>query len=189
MDKKKTQTMRISDLELELIKSLFADNEALLFIIRKVFIQADITEEESKLIEQSFKTDEVHKMMRKVFLPEIDTDVPLGQNIDLWMTIDLKDKNPDELFTHLIAREKVIAFIEEGLSRLKIPVKAGTDKLIKFSIAEEKAKAEETYINLLARNTVINHVDQQLIQIKLLAGQKTETIEQTKSRLQKDSTK
>jgi hypothetical protein len=48
---------------------------------------------------------------------------------------------------------------------------------------------ETDYIWLTARNTFINHVDQQLIQIKFLAGQTDETVEQTKERLSKDSSK
>lgn len=104
--------MRISDSELELIKSVFADN------------------------------DELLKLMRKIFLPEIDVKAPLGQQIDLWMTIKVEDLSP-----------------------------------------------EEVIINLKARNTLITHLEMCLNQLKVLAGQKTETVEATKERLKKDSTK
>ncbi len=89
------QQMRITDKELELIKSTYAGNEELLMLLRKIF------------------------------LPEIDPATPLGQNIDLWMTMKIEDLSP-----------------------------------------------EEAIINLKARNTVIQHIEQQLLSLKLLAGQR-----------------
>lgn len=106
------QQMRITDKELELIKSTYAGNEELLMLLRKVF------------------------------LPELDPATPLGQNLDLWMTLKVEDLSP-----------------------------------------------EEAIINLKARNTVIQHIEQQLLSLKLLAGQRDESVEETKTRLQQDSTK
>lgn len=104
--------MRITDAELEIIKALFAENEPAL------------------------------KLMRKIFLPELDPTTPIGQNIDLWMTIKVEDMSP-----------------------------------------------EEALINIKARNTLISHVEQQLMQLKTLAGMKKESVEETKNRLLKDSSK
>lgn len=104
--------MRITDLELQLIKSTFAGNEELLMLLRKIF------------------------------LPELDASLPLGQNLDLWMTLKIDDMDP-----------------------------------------------EQAIINLKARNTVIQHIEQQLLSLKLLAGMKEESVEETKARLQDDSNK
>ena len=104
--------MRITDAELAIIKSLFAENEPAL------------------------------KLMRKIFLPELDPNAPIGQNIDLWMTVKIEDM----------------------------------DK-------------EAALVNLKARNTLISHVEQQLMQLKVLAGLKKESVEETKERLAKDSSK
>jgi hypothetical protein len=113
MDNKKNgQQMRITDAELSLIKNTFAGNEELI------------------------------KLLRKLFLPELDPTAPIGQVIDLWMTVSLESQTP-----------------------------------------------EQAIINLKARNTLINHIEQQLLQIKVLAGDKNETVEQTKERLQKNSNK
>ena len=106
------QQMRISDLELQLIKSTFAGNEELLMLLRKIF------------------------------LPELDASLPLGQNLDLWMTLKIDDMDP-----------------------------------------------EQAIINLKARHTVIQHIEQQLLSLKLLAGMKEESVEDTKKRLQQDSAK
>lgn len=108
----KGQQMRISDKELELIKSTFAGNEELLMLLRKVF------------------------------LPEIQPNLPLGQNLDLWMTLKVEDMT-----------------------------------------------AEEALINIKARNTLISHIEFQLNSLKALAGQKNETVEETKNRLAQNSNK
>lgn len=104
--------MRITDDELALIKATFANNEPLL------------------------------KLMRKMFLPEIDPAAPIGQIIDLWMTLDTKEQSP-----------------------------------------------EDVKISLLARNQLIQHVEGQLQQLKVLAGSPDETPEETKERLAKNSSK
>jgi hypothetical protein len=106
-----SQEMRITDEELALIKSTFAGNEKLL------------------------------KLLRKIFLPEITADAPIGQNIDLWMTLKV-----DEL------------------------------------------PHEQAIVNIKARNTVIQHLEMCLGQLNILAGIKDETVDQTKTRLKKDST-
>lgn len=104
--------MRITDAELSLINNTFAGNDPLL------------------------------KLLRKIFLPELDPKAPLGQNIDLWMTLKIDD----------------------------MPM-------------------EQALVNLKARNTVISHIDQQLIQLRTLAGFKKETLDETKKRLEADSSK
>lgn len=106
------QQMRLSDTDLSIIKNTFADNEELI------------------------------KVLRKIFLPELSADVPLGQNIDLWMTLKVDDLEP-----------------------------------------------EQAIINLKARNTVIQHLEMCLMQLNVLAGSKEETVEATKERLKKDSSK
>lgn len=104
--------MRITDEELELLKSTFANNERLVLL------------------------------MRKIFLPEVDYDAPIGQVIDLYLSLKTEDVTP-----------------------------------------------EQALINLKARNTLVTHVESCLLQISMLAGQKEESVEETKERLQKDSTR
>lgn len=104
--------MRITEADLAVIKSLFAEN------------------------------DEALKVMRKVFLPEITSDAPLGQVVDLWLTLPLDGQTP-----------------------------------------------EQALINIKSRNLVIQHIEQQLLQLRSLAGRKDESVEQTRNRLGKNSTK
>lgn len=104
--------MRFTPEELALLKGAFADNDALLMVLRKVF------------------------------LPELDPVAPIGQLIDLWMTVDVRTMNP-----------------------------------------------EQAQVLILARQQLIGHLEQQLMQIQILANQKEETADEAAARQQKDSTK
>ena len=105
------QEMRITDAEMGVIKATFAENEALL------------------------------KLMRKVFLPEIDVNAPVGNQVDLYMSL------------------------------------------------KGEGSIEQQLINLQARNMLISHIEMCLLQLKLLSGKKEESVEATKEKLKKDSSK
>ena len=109
---KNGEQMRITPVELEVLRNTFRGNEELL------------------------------RVLRKLFLPEVDPYAPLGQNFDLWMTVKIEDLTP-----------------------------------------------EQALINIKARNTLINHLDMVLMQIKTLAESKDESVEEVKARLKQDSTK
>lgn len=102
-----------------------------------------IKEEEIDMIKSAFKGNEkLLKVLRKIFLPEITADAPLGQNIDLWMTI---------------------------------PVGQLTE--------------QQAIVNLLARNQLIQHVESQLLQLRILAETDAKTLEEARESLKKDSSK
>ena len=102
-----------------------------------------ITDKDLSMIKNTFAgKDELLKVLRKIFLPELTADAPIGQNMDLWMTLKVDDMT-----------------------------------------------AEQALINIKARNTVIQHVEMCLNQLKVLSVMKDETVEATKERNKKDSSK
>lgn len=105
--------------------------------------QMRITEDEIKVIKGLFKDNEpALKVMRKIFLPEIDPKAPLGGMIDLWMTVETKNLS-----------------------------------------------MEEALVNLKARNMLITHTEQMLIQLSMLANQEDLTPEQVKAKAKINSSK
>lgn len=79
-----------------------------------------ITPEEKATIEQTFGGNtKLLKLMRKIFLPEYDPNAPLGQTIDLWMTINLENLTSQEKEIRIQARNEVILHIENQLIQLK----------------------------------------------------------------------
>lgn len=186
---KKPQTMRYSDDELRMIKSNFAENESLLLLMRKAMFQFPMTAEERELLANQFSSEEINKLMRKTFLPEIQDDIPLGQSIDLWMTVEMRDKDPQRVMVDLLVRKRLIERLETGLECLKGVVPVDFDPVVKYSPNIVMSESYDEYVRVNSRNTYISHIEQQLIQLKLLAGLKEETIEESKERLKKDSAK
>jgi hypothetical protein len=187
--KKEKRSMRYSDVELATIKTFFAENDELLIAIRKSFLQLPLTAVEQALLITLKNSEDILKVLRKTFLPTIDGDAPFNQVVDLWMTIDLKDKDPKEALTMITAREKLITYLEQQLKVLEGGVPSVNDIQLSDCVKVLKSKAEDTYTNFIMRNTLISHVEQQLSMLSVLSGQKTETVEQTKERLAKNSMK
>lgn len=86
----KAPEMRITDKDIFLIKSAFADN------------------------------DELLKVIRKVFLPELDPEAPIGQQIDLYMTVKVEDMDPETALINIKARNMLIGHLEMCLGQLKV---------------------------------------------------------------------
>jgi hypothetical protein len=180
----KEQTKMFSDEELDLIKLKFENNLPLLKAMRKVFLQIPISEKEDIAIKTNFN-DDLIKVVRKAFLPTIDGDAPINQVIDLWMTIKIDDKNPEEADLFIKARAIVLDYIDQQLNVL-----AGNGKEdIKFIDLLDDVNIVQKYINLIARNTIILHTENQLNVLNILANMKEETEEEQKERQNKDSSK
>lgn len=79
-----------------------------------------ITKPERRLIQNTFQGQEdLLRLMRKVFLPELDPSLPLGQNMDLWMTVKLEGLSLEEQLINLKARNALISHIDNCLITLK----------------------------------------------------------------------
>lgn len=174
--------MRFSESELELIKSTFAENLDLLKALRKFFLQIPVSQETLNF----FKAKPLLDLIRKTFLPTITGEEPLNQAIDLWMTIQMGEKTVDEFVLHIQARDLVIKYLDQMLSILdgKNITPINFEKFLGI-----KSNEEIMYMNLIARNTIITHIEQQLTQLYLLAGLKKETPKETIERLKKSSNK
>lgn len=81
--------------------------------------QMRFSDHELKLVQATFKDNiDLLKLMRKVFLPELDPKAPLSQNIDLWMTLDLNG-DPEQVLINIKARNLLITHIEQRLMELQ----------------------------------------------------------------------
>jgi len=189
----KKQQMRYTDAELSMIQNTFRDNDGLLMTMRKVFLQMDLSDDEKKIIVGNFKgKKDLLALMSKTFNPTLDPDAPRHQLMDLWLTVDVEKKAIDDLLPVFKAREMLIKLLSQQLGELEyiseglgISRKINIDSLTKLGAKS----AESFYTGLVARNTLIMHVEVQLSQLEILAGQDDETVEETKERLEKDSTK
>lgn len=186
--KKVTQPMRYSDEELSLIKNTFCENDELLRALRKVIFQGVLNDEEMKIIRSFNVQPEAVKVLRKTILPEIDLDAPFFQMVDLYVNIDTKESSIEKAYPMAVARDMVVDYLDQ---QFKVLIGEEEKPTIIFSkLHSPKGKdIEAAFTELAARNTLLQHVDFQLLQLKTLAGQKEETIEQTKARIFKNSAK
>ena len=126
-------------------------------------------------------------VFQKTMLPTIDPTAPLHQLVDLYVNIDTKEKGVLGAYPLILARDIVVDYIADRMAVLE-----GTKKKGSFTLSDlmkRDVEMETRFANLSARNTLLVHIDSQLVQLQLLAGLKTETVEQTKARLEKNSNK
>ena len=182
---RKGQTMRFTDGELSLIKGLFADNEALLYAIRKSMLGFILDENEKSLIKGLSK--EAHALIRKTFLPSIDPASPFFQMTDMAMglNVEIKGMNMEDAMPAIISKSIEIQYISEALDILE-----GKDIKHEYNL-EDLANLydEAVFVNITARNYLLSYIDSNCKQLEFLAGTKEETVEETVARLQKNSAK
>lgn len=181
MDKK--QQMRYDDRELNLIRNTFKDRDELLKAIRKIMLGCDISETELIMVRDSY-TKEVAELFTKMCLPTVVGNEPIGQTIDLWMTIDVKDRSPEMADINIRARGELLKMIAKGLKQLEQnkPFK----NAMSFKVSDD---AKQEVIDLMVRNTYISHVEQRLLELKSLASIPEETEEERQERIVKNSSR
>lgn len=180
--------MRFTDEELSVFKNTFAENSDALSAIRKLFLQMPLDPIDQQVIESARKSKELLHVIRKTFLPTLDPKAPPHQLVDLWLTLDIKEKMYEVAYPHMLARQTLLDYLEQQLKFIETGVEVREITMEK--LADIKGKdAQTAYCDMLARNTVIGHTEQQIAQIDLLAGMKKETVAETKLRLWKNSNK
>ncbi len=80
---------RLTDQDYALIKSMFADNDANL------------------------------KVLRKIFFPELSADNPVGMNFDLWTQTNFDGMSAEEMVIAVQARKMLVMHVEACLQMLK----------------------------------------------------------------------
>lgn len=179
---------RFTDEELGLLKNAFSESFPVLRLLRVIFLQMPMSEQDEIEWRRIFKGNkELCKLMKKIFLPELDADMPLMQQIDLYLTLNIADKEPEHACLLIDAREVVVQYLYQQLEILE----EGGDADLHLSelLSTDNKTGIERFRDFLARNAIITHVEQQLNQIYMLAGKKTETPEETIKRLSQDSSK
>ena len=181
----KGQTMRFTNSELSLIKVLFAENEPLLFVIRKSILGFKLNENEENLVKGLSK--ETTTLLRKAFLPDLDPSSPLFQLTDMVMglNVDMKGQTQEFSIPMIAAKSIEIQYMEEAMDILE-----GKDVKHEHTLQSlANLKDENAFVNVTARNYLLSYIDSNCKQLEFLAGTKEETVEETISRLQKNSNK
>lgn len=189
MARQKDQKMRFNDAELSLIKSFFAENDDLLFLIRKVMYQFELEKDEVKQLE-SIRSESFSKLLNKVFLPSFEPDAPMFQMADMIMglQVDMKTLGVEAMEPLIRSKAVQIDYIRQQLDYLCEGVESNDIKLTSLAVIDD-SNIEKTYINIHARNYISSYIDSNIQQLQFLAGKKDETVAETMERLQKNSNK
>lgn len=191
MARDKDQILIYTEAELQLLKKVFADNEALIYTIRKVLLQFPLTAAEKQMIKLEV-TPAVYDLLKKRIFPDLSPDLPLGQLGDIYQTLtnDLKVKMVEDMGPQFRAKQIEIDYFEQQFAVLK-DIDAGHD--IKIKLEDLKSLLNKTdydmFVDTTARNFILGYIDPMLNMIKVTAGQKEETVAQTKERMTRDSSK
>ena len=189
--RQKGQMLLFSDVELNVLKGAFADNEDLLFAVRKVLLQFELNDVEKTLI-RSFITEPVYNVVKKRLLTEIDPELPLGQLSNLVFTIQEKMKSTpvEDMAPVFDALQLEKEYLEQQFKVLKDIDGRNVTKIFLNELPILKGKdAYNRYVDLTAFTFITSYVDTMLIHIRTLAGKKEETMEELKKRIQRDSAK
>lgn len=193
--RQKNQILLFSDAELSLIKNTFADEagEEVLYLLRDALLQFPMTVDEKKRL-KGVMNSEVYRIVRKRLLPQIDKESIMGNSGDLWqsLTNDLKSKTVDDMAPLFKSKELEIKYLEQQFDYLMDVERDFVPEIVLDDlkkISDVRAEMHLWYINTTARNFIIGYVEANLLMLKSLAGQKSESLEEAKKRLSRDSSK
>ena len=174
--RQKNQLMKYNDQELELLRVLFKDNEDLLFIIRKVFLQFELEEAERKILD-GVMNDKTFALLKKIFFPEIDPDAPLFQISDLILTLKNEMEGKESSALIFQAKQIEMDYLAQQLEVLKdekAEQKIKLSELAKLSDGEVIKDAYELIPNITARNWLLSKIDTEIRDMKILSQRSAE---------------
>lgn len=189
MARDKGQVFLFSDAELSLIKSVFAENEELIYAVRNVLLQFENSPVENKLV-KDFITEPVIAVLKKRIFPQVEKDLPLTQLGDLLQTLnkDMQAKGPEEMEPLFMAKLIEIEYLDQQF------VELSGEKVIRIHSLDDWANlkgksATQMYVETTARNFILAYVDGMLMHLKTIAGEKKESLEEAKKRMERNSSK
>lgn len=185
----KDQKMMFNNEELSLLKNTFAGDDTLLYTIRKVFLQLPLSEAEHGLI-KTVVNDNVIRLLKKRMLPEISPEFPLGQipSVLTTLTNNINSRDVETMAPQFEAKQLEIEYLEQQFKVLKDPSSEQPISLKEMGVLKGKSPQQQ-FVDMTAYLFLLGYIDPSLMMVKMLAGEKEETLEQTKERLERNSTK
>lgn len=168
-----------NDQDLETIKSLFADNDATVRAIRNHYLLFPKSSEDAAIL--NMLTPKQKDFLSRLFLPIASSDNPIGRISDAWGTINTELGLGAVPF--IKARHRTLKYLKERNDSLF----GNGESTLTLDVVE--ADDMESFVMVETRRVVFHLIDQQLRTCVALAGKKEESVEETKERLLKDSSK
>lgn len=176
-----------SDKDIELIKSVFAENDFLLIAVRKLFFGGELTSDEKKAITDTFRNKEVIEVFRRKVYSSENFDTPIGQVSDIWLGAEEQvfGATRDTIYQTVHSKAAVKSMFETAFKLLE---NIDGEK-VSISYDPMSTAYDELAVGLIARNLYIKAIETALFSLKTIAGMKDEKLEDTLKRLKQDSSK
>jgi len=214
-EEKEKRLNRFTKEEDELIKNTFRDNEELLKSLRKFFYQLPLNAVDLSNLEINRKNKPLLKVLRRRLLPEIEADLPfsaLTKQVDQFTVIPINQLMPESAVSHIKAMEMFRAYMNQQLEILESGKFTSTPEKCSGHLVEPKLKFKELsiltedndnstssvkmlkpdlviYLNIFARNQVLEQVEQQLLLLDLKANERELTQDEMDDMKRKNSSK
>lgn len=187
----KGQIERFSKAEKELIKKVFKDS-VVLYSLRNFFWQVELPEERKLL---KFDEDTL-RIIKKVMLPDIEREVPLGQQADETkdaLLDQLAVMNPALAVIMIDANDLRVQYLTQRFNKIvsgKLDPEEGELVLKDLKKPMSVEQDDIRHINMLAYQSICRYIDGKIYAFEHYSNPpKEETEKEKNERLEKDSTK
>lgn len=190
----KNQQFIYNSEELSLLKNTFAENEPLLYTLRKVFLQFDLSKDEVVHLKSAINEDVVN-VLKKRILPDLSPEYPLGQIPSMMTTLtdqlrarDVEDMRPQ--FSAKVVEEQYLNQQFTALEAILADKEVPKPKIVLKDLGQLADKpADEAFVEMTAYLFLLGYIDPMFILIRSIAGEKAETLEKQKERMTRNSSK
>jgi hypothetical protein len=190
--KKERKNFRLTDEEIELIKSTFKNGEELLLALEHIFLQVPLNAIELSLFQIGIgKNKLVHKSLKKIFLPELnDMGIYFGGTRDHLMSLNFENMPSMDFVLRVKAMKEVDAYLRQQLKSIEEQNFDKPQKIKLNDLADTKNKIEaDIYIDVFARNMIIALIQQGTMLLYSMANVKEKTKEEIEKQMEQDSSK
>ena len=162
----------------------------MLFAVRNLLWQLDLTDEEKKLLNFS---DEEKKLLRKILIPKIRKDAPIFAQQDMYSSMEgiRQYGNPALALQHIYANDILIEYVNQQVDMLLKEEGAETTIILdELTRPIGNDQEEMRFLNMLANQGIRIFIENQINNLKVLANPPKEMSEAEKEKkLAKDSAK
>ena len=172
--------------DIDILKSIFAENDMLMVAIRKLFLGAEISDYEKAIIVDSFKTPEAIEVFKHRVYGLNNLETPIGQLSDFWLGVETQVFGASRDTIHQVYESKKLVFsMFEKAFALLTNIDGEKPDVTSFPDTTK----DPLQVWLIARNLYMKSIETALLNIKTIAGAKEESAEDAIKRLAKDSNK
>lgn len=180
------QELMYSNKDIELIKSVFSENDELLILIRKLFCGAELTVDEKKIITTSFSNPEAIEVFKRKVYGINNLETPVGQLSDFWLGVESQifGASRDTIYQAISSKELVLSMFTKAFALLSNPDGEKVDVSVRPLL-----EADPLGIKIIARNLYMKAIETSLLAVKTISGIKIESVDEAVKRLKSDSSK